>query len=74
VLKTPDHIDEQAGYGPDAENDFMPPDQCPAVIGGTLSKSCAKPTAEERRKLALWIACERNREHVFPDAGVDGNW
>ena len=34
VLKTPDHIDEQAGFGPDAQNEFMPPDRCPATLGG----------------------------------------
>ena len=73
VLKTPDHIDEQAGFGPDAENTFMPPDECPDVLGGALTKPCAKPTAQERRTLALWIACERNREHDFSDAGVDSN-
>jgi hypothetical protein len=72
VLKTPDHIDEQAGAGPDATNEFMPPDECPATPGGPLTRSCAKPTLAERKKLALWIACERNREHDFStDAGVD---
>ncbi|HEX5061034.1 MAG TPA: hypothetical protein VFV99_16820 [Kofleriaceae bacterium] len=71
VLETPDHIDEQAGFGPDAKNEFMPPDRCPSVAGGALDKNCAKPTAEERTKLAEWIACERNRNHSFLDAGVD---
>lgn len=74
VLKVPEHIDEQAGYGPDAENDFMPPDECPDTVGGPLTTSCAKPTAAERKKLALWIACEKDREHDFSaDAGVDSN-
>ena len=71
VLQTPDHIDEQAGSGPDATNDFMPPDRCPSTPGGSLSVDCAKPTAEERTKLSQWIACERNRPHNFNDAGVD---
>jgi len=70
VLKTPDHIDEQAGFGPDAENEFMPPDRCPATIGGAISKNCAKPTPTERRQLAEWIACERNREHMFFGSGA----
>ncbi|MBL0219872.1 MAG: hypothetical protein IPQ07_39155 [Myxococcales bacterium] len=65
VLETPDHIDEQAGSGPDASNDFMPPGRCPSVAGGSLSKSCAQPTEEERQQLAQWIACERNRPHTF---------
>jgi hypothetical protein len=65
VLKTPDHIDEEAGFGPDAQNEFMPPERCPATIGGSLSKNCAKPTPTERRQLAEWIACERKREHMF---------
>ena len=71
VLETPDHIDEQAGFGPNAKNEFMPPDRCPSVPGGALDKNCAKPTADERQKLAEWIACERNRTHTFVDAGVD---
>lgn len=65
VLRTPDHIDEQAGFGPDAENAFMPPERCPAEAGGALSVDCRKPTAEERRQLAEWIACERARPHTF---------
>jgi hypothetical protein len=65
ILRTPDHIDEQTGFGPDAENTFMPPDDCPSVKGGPLDTACAKPTDDERRKLALWIACERNRPHPF---------
>ncbi|MCX5745515.1 MAG: hypothetical protein NT062_23810 [Proteobacteria bacterium] len=65
VLKTPDHIDEQAGVGPDAANHFMPPDRCPSVPGGALDKACDKPTDAEREQLAQWIACERNRDHTF---------
>jgi len=59
------HVDERAGFGPDAENAFMPPDRCPSVPGGALDRNCAQPTAEERRKLAEWIACERDRPHTF---------
>lgn len=71
VLKTPDHIDEQAGVGPAATNLFMPPGRCPSVIGGKLTTDCVQPTLEERRQLAEWIACERARPHEFFDAGVD---
>lgn len=71
VLKTPDHIDQQAGVGPEASNDFMPPERCPSVAGGALDKNCARPTESERRQLAEWIACERQRDHTFLDAGVD---
>jgi hypothetical protein len=65
VLQTPDHIDQQAGIGPDASNDFMPPDRCPSEPGGALSVDCQQPTDEERRELAEWIACERDRPHMF---------
>ncbi len=65
VLEVPDHIEQQAGIGPDASNDFMPPDRCPTVAGGKANTSCAQPTDEERRQLAEWIACERDRPHTF---------
>ena len=65
VLQTPDHIDQQSGIGPKASNDFMPPDRCPAEPGGAISVDCEKPTDDERRQLAEWIACERNRPHTF---------
>jgi hypothetical protein len=71
VLKTPEHIDQQAGFGPDAENTFMPPAECPSTKGGALTKDCLQPTDEERRQLAEWIACEKQRDHTFFDAGVD---
>lgn len=61
VLQTSDHVDEQSGSGPDATNELMPPERCPAVAGGPLTTSCATPTKEERKKLAEWIACERER-------------
>ena len=67
---TPDHIDEQAGFGPNAENLFMPPERCPSTKGGPLDKKCDMPTAEERRNLAMWIACERKRTFMR-DAGID---
>jgi hypothetical protein len=72
VLQIPDHIDQQAGIGPNASNHFMPGARCPSVAGGPLDKDCAQPTDEERTNLALWIACERKRPHTFADAGVDG--
>jgi hypothetical protein len=72
VLEVPDHIDEQAGFGPKAHNDFMPGVRCPSTPGGPLDMNCKQPTAEERTNLAMWIACERNRAHTFTDAGVDG--
>ena len=71
VLKTPEHIDQQAGAGPAATNEFMPPDRCPSELGGTLNTNCMKPTLEERRQLAEWVACEKQRPHEFLDAGVD---
>ena len=71
VLKTPDHIDEQAGSGPAATNLFMPPDRCPSVSGGKLNTDCMQPSLSERRQLSEWIACERARPHEFFDAGVD---
>jgi hypothetical protein len=66
-----DHIDEQAGWGPDAHNDFMPGARCPSVPGGKLDSDCKQPTAEERTNLAIWLACERDRPHDFTDAGID---
>ena len=71
VMRTPDHIDEQAGSGPAATNELMPPDRCPSVAGGKIDSDCMKPTLEERKMLAEWIACEKQRPHDFYDAGVD---
>lgn len=70
VMKTPAHIDQQAGSGPSATNEFMPPDRCPSVAGGSINTDCKQPTLDERRQLAEWIACERKRPHDFTDAGV----
>ena len=71
ILEVPDHIDEQAGWGPDAHNSFMPGARCPSTPGGPLDTNCMQPTGEERTNLAQWIACERNRPHNFTDVGVD---
>jgi hypothetical protein len=71
TLKVANHIDEEAGFGPDAQNTYMPPDRCPSVIGGPIAKPCVRPTAEERRQLAEWLACEQARDHTFLDAGID---
>ena len=74
VLEVPDHIDQQAGWGPKAHNNFMPGDgtngKCPSVAGGPLDENCVDPTGEERTNLSLWIACERLRPQNFVDAGV----
>jgi hypothetical protein len=70
VLRFPEHIDQEAGFGPNARNEFMPPDECPSTKGGALNKDCLQPTDDERRQLAEWLACEKQREHFF-DAGVD---
>lgn len=56
------HIDEQAGFGPDANNTFMPGSRCPSTPGGPVDKACDQPTTDERTKLAQWIACEKTRE------------
>jgi hypothetical protein len=72
TLDFPDHIDEQAGSGPNATNEFMPPDRCPSTPGGGIDVDCMKPTLQERKDLAVWLACEIKRDHDFrPDAGVD---
>lgn len=65
VLEVPDHIDEQAGWGPNAHNSFMPGGgtggRCPSMKGGPLDETCPQPTAQERTDLAQWLACERLR-------------
>ena len=71
VLEVPDHIDEQAGIGPMADNHFMPGLRCPSVPGGPLDTDCAQPSDDERTQLAEWLACARGRSYDFrPDAGV----
>lgn len=62
VRQVIDHVDEEAGFGPAAQNTFMPGDRCPSTPGGPLDKPCDQPTAEERTKLAEWLACEQLRE------------
>jgi hypothetical protein len=66
-----DHIDEQAGWGPKAQNNLMPGARCPSVPGGGLDEDCVQPTGQERTNLAVWLACEQGRPHDFVDAGVD---
>jgi hypothetical protein len=70
------HIDEQAGWGPNAHNTFMPGagtnGRCPSKLGGPLDEACPEPTGEERTELAQWIACEVQRKDDLGDAGVDG--
>ena len=55
------HVDEQAGAGPAAINQRMPPDRCPSIAGGSLDSKCKQPTDEEREQLSVWLACEANR-------------
>lgn len=62
TMKIPDHVDEQAGKGPDATNRLMPPSRCPSTPGGKLDIDCLKPSDDQRAKLASWIACELERE------------
>ena len=75
VLEVPDHIDQQAGFGPKAHNTLMPGagtgGRCPSQLGGVLDESCTEPSAEERTNLSQWLACERLRPHNFNDGGVD---
>ena len=70
-----DHIDEQAGWGPKAQNNFMPgagtDGRCPSTLGGPLDEACPEPTSAERTQLAHWLACEIDRPHDFStDAGI----
>jgi len=71
TLEVPDHVDEQAGIGPKAANDFMPGLRCPSTPGGPRDMDCVQPTDAERQQLSEWIACARHRKYNFrPDAGV----
>jgi hypothetical protein len=63
MVQVANHIDEEAGFGPAAENEFMPPERCPSTPGGSLDIDCPRPTDQERRDLAAWLACEINRPH-----------
>ena len=74
IASNPNHIDEQAGWGPEAKNNFMPGagtgGRCPSTPGGALDEACPEPSGDERTQLAQWVACERLRTHDFSDAGV----
>jgi len=65
VLEIADHVDQWAGFGPNAHNTFMPGEgtggRCPSTLGGPLDIDCPMPTAEERTNLAVWLACEQHR-------------
>lgn len=63
VLEIPDHIDSYAGSGPAADNTLMPPGRCPTTPGGPLDRDCPKPSEQQRKDLAVWLACERARPH-----------
>ncbi|HEY4055494.1 MAG TPA: hypothetical protein VGM39_02760 [Kofleriaceae bacterium] len=73
VRETEGHVDEQTGIGPDATNRFMPPDKCPTVAGEKATVDCMQPTDEERKQLAVWLACEKDRPYHGeppPDGGL----
>jgi hypothetical protein len=65
VMEIPDHIDSYAGSGPAAHNTLMPPSRCPTDPGGSLNRSCPQPTDQQRTDLAVFLACERNRDPFF---------
>lgn len=69
VRQVLNHIDEQAGFGPSAQNTYMPGGRCPSTPGGPLDRACAQPTAAERINLAIWLACEKERP-LFLDGGL----
>ena len=56
IVAVADHVDEWAAAGPNASNEFMPPDG-------------DKPTLEEREQLGTWLACEVANIGDQPDAG-----
>lgn len=70
VRETSEHIDLYAGFGPDSQNTHMPPARCPSVPGGPLDIACPLPTEDERRSLAIWLACEKGRP-LLRDAAPD---
>ena len=63
------HIDEQAGWGPNAHNSFMPGagtgGRCPSTLGGQLDEDCPEPTDQERTDLATFLACEHERPQDY---------
>jgi hypothetical protein len=76
VMQVHLHTDEQAGWGPNAHNNFMPGGgtngRCPSTRGGALDHDCPQPTAQERENLATYVACEleRPQDYQGSDAGV----
>jgi hypothetical protein len=68
VVDVIDHVDAQTGWGPNAQNNFMPGagtnGRCPSVAGGALDEACPEPTGMERTQLAQWLACEKLRPHT----------
>ena len=72
VLEVPDHIDEQAGFGPErAEHVHAAASAARACRAArSTATACSRPPRSARTS-RMWIACERNRPHNFTDAGVD---
>ena len=69
VMEVADHIDEQAAFGPKAQNDFMPGGgtnfRCPSTLGGSLDEDCPMPTDQERKNLGVFLACEKQRPQDY---------
>ncbi len=76
VMDVANHTDEQAAWGPKAQNSFMPGGgtngNCPSTLGGPLDENCPEPTAQEREALGTFLACEQQRPQDYSgtDAGV----
>ena len=79
VMEVKLHIDQQAAFGPKANNTFMPGagtgGRCPSTAGGPLDEACPEPTDQERINLGVFLACEQERPQDYqpataPDAGV----
>ena len=68
------HTDEQAAWGPNAHNNFMPGGgtnyRCPSTLGGPLDENCMEPTDTEREQLGEFLACEIQRPQDW--SGSDG--
>ncbi len=75
AMEVPDHIDEQAGWGPLVHNNAMPGGgtcgQCPSKPGGSLDRDCLVPTDQERQQLAQWLACQKLRTAENADPTAD---
>jgi len=69
VMEVWQHTDEQAGWGPKAQNTFMPgggtSGKCPSTLGGSLDEDCPEPTEQERENLSTFIACEVERPQDY---------